>query len=308
MTTNASASIPISSPPPIGLVGLRALPLDRHPAARVREVVAELEALGYPTLWTAEATYREILANSAMLLAATNRMTVAAGIANIWARDPMAMAAAQLTMSEAFDGRFLLGLGVSQAAIVEDMRGHVYAKPLATMSRYLDAMDTVIYEAPRPATPPARLLAAVGPKMLELATRKAAGAHPYMTVPEHTAAARQILGPDRLLCPEQFAVLETDPGLARRIARNTTEFYLQFANYRNELRKYGFTDDEFLNGGSDRLVDALVAWGDIDTIVGRVRQHHAAGADHVCLQVLSADPAVLPLRQWRELAPALLGG
>lgn len=289
----------------LGRVGLWTQALDLAPATQAREAAAELEELGYPALWISEGLRREVFANAAILLGATRRMVVATGIANIWARDPVATTAGQLTLAEAFDNRFLLGLGVSRSVIVEGMRGHTYTRPLKRMSDYLDAMDQVAYQSPRPATTPPRVLAAVGPKMLALSARRAAGAHPYFVVPEHTAAARTVLGPDRLLCPEQAVVLDRDPDRARAIARKYAQLYLGFDSYRNDLLKHGFTESDLSDGGSDRLIDAVIPWGDVDTIVGRVKEHLDGGADHVCLQVLPPEPTGLPLPQWRELAPAL---
>ncbi|RYF55943.1 MAG: LLM class F420-dependent oxidoreductase [Comamonadaceae bacterium] len=309
MTETADAHIVTDGPlRSLGRVGLWTQALDLQPAARAREVAAELEELGYPTLWISEGLRREVLANSAMLLGATQKMVIATGIANIWARDPVAMASGQLTLAEASDNRFLLGLGVSRAAIVEGMRGQKYSKPLQRMAEYLDAMDAVTYQSPRPTAPAPRLLAAVGPKMLELASRRAAGAHPYFVIPEHTQSARAILGDGPLLCPEQAVVLETDPDRARYIARRYAQFYLGFDSYRNDLLKHGFTEADFDDGGSDRIIDAVVAWGDVDAVHARVQAHLDAGADHVCVQVLPSDPVALPLEQWRELASALVSG
>jgi probable F420-dependent oxidoreductase len=290
----------------LGPVGLWTMALDFQPAARVREAVAELEELGYPAVWIPEAMQREVLTNSAVLLAATTRMTVATGIANIWGRDAMAMAAAQRTLAEAFDNRFLLGIGVSQAPVVEGVRGHKFGSPLGRMSDYLDAMDAVVYQAPPPSTAPARVLAAIGPRMLELAARRADGAHTYFVLPEHTASARDILGPAPLLCVEQAVVLETDPDRARATARAYAQFYLESPPYRRDLLKHGFTEADFADGGSDKVIDGVIAWGGIEEIQARVRAHQDAGADHVCVQVLPPDPTGLPLEQWRSLAPALL--
>ncbi|EFC86758.1 LLM class F420-dependent oxidoreductase [Parafrankia sp. EUN1f] len=289
----------------LGRVGLWSQALDLLPASMARDVVQELEDLGYPSLWISEGLRREIFVNASLLLSATRHMVVATGVANIWARDAAAMVAGQLTLAEAFDGRFLLGMGVSQPAIVEGVRGHVYSSPLKRMSSYLDAMDEVRYQSPAPTNTPPRVLAAVGPRMLELAGRRSAGAHPYFVAPEHTAAARAVLGPDRLLCPEQAVVLETDPDQARAIARRYAQFYLGFPSYRNDLKKHGFVDSDFSSGGTDRVIDAVIAWGDVDAVRSRVQAHLDAGADHVSVQVLSPDTTVAPLDQWRELAPVL---
>jgi probable F420-dependent oxidoreductase len=252
-----------------------------------------------------EATGREALTHASLLLAGTRRIVVATGIANIYARDPVAMAAAQNTLAEAYPDRFVLGLGVSHAPLVEQFRGHRYEKPVPTMRAYLDAMDAAPYHAVPPAAKPFRVLAALGPKMLQLAAARTDGAHPYFVTPEHTARAREILGAHRLLAVEQAVVLETGSVQAREIARSYMSMYLTLTNYVNNLRALGFGDEDLKDGGSNRLVDAIVAWGDMSAIIDRVRAHHSAGADHVCIQVLTANPRALPLRQWRELASAL---
>jgi probable F420-dependent oxidoreductase len=215
----------------------------------------------------------------------------------------MAMAAGHKTITSAYPDRFLLGIGVSHQPAVEAMRGHEYGKPVATMRAYLEAMDGALYFALPPPTEPVRVLAALGPKMLALAAEKASGAHPYFVPPEHTARAREILGPDRLLAPEQAVVLETDPPRARELARKHMSIYIGLPNYANNLRRLGFTEEDLTPPGSDRLVDAVVAWGDDGAVVRRVAEHRAAGADHVCLQVIEGDPRQLPLEAWRRLAP-----
>jgi len=288
----------------IGRVGIWTFALDLQPAARAQEAAAEIEALGYGAIWIPEALGREAFTNSAVLLAGTRRIVVATGIANMWARDAMAMAAAQKTLAEAYPDRFLLGIGVSHAPLV-GMRGHDYDKPLSAMRRYLDAMDSAPFMAAGPAAPPRRVIAALAPKMLQLAAERAWGSHPYFVPPEHTAYARKLLGKGPLLAPEQAAVLETDPTKAREIARTHMSTYLGLPNYVNNLKRLGFTDDDIANGGSDRLVDAIVVWGTVADVAKRVRAHHDAGADHVCVQVLDPDPRVLPMRQWRELTVLL---
>jgi probable F420-dependent oxidoreductase len=289
----------------LGPIGVWTFLLDQQPAARARELAAEIEEMGYGAIWIPEAVGRDALVNSYLLLSGTQRLTVATGIASIYARDAMAMASGWRTVSEAFPGRFLLGLGVSHAPMVEGMRGHEYTAPVATMRDYLERMDAAPYLAAPPSEPPERVLAALGPRMLELSRDLAQGAHPYFVPPEHTAIARGILGPDRLLAPEQKVVLDTDPTTARATARDAMQIYLGLPNYLNNLRRLGFTDDDFADGGSDRLVDAIVAWGDIDAIVSRVRAHQDAGADHVCLQVLPMNDADRAMRDYRELAAAL---
>ena len=280
--------------------------LDIFPAAVAQDAAREIERLGFRTLWIPEALGREAFVHAALLLAGTERLIVATGIANVWARDAMAMAAAQKTLAEAYPGRFLLGMGVSHAPLVAGMRGHDYRRPLSFLRGYLDAMDSAVYMAAQSAEPPPRVLAALHPKSLALARERAWGSHPYFVPPEHTARARSILGPGKLLAPEQMVCLETDPAAARAIARQAMQTYLGLPNYVRNLLSLGFTTDDVGDGGSDRLVDAIVAWGDVGAIVARVKAHHDAGADHVCLQVLRANPAELPRDEWRELAAALM--
>ncbi len=258
-------------------------------AADAASFARRVEAWGYPALWIPEAVGRNALVHAAWLLANTERLVIATGIANIYARDPMTMAAAQLTLAEQSGGRFLLGIGVSHTRLVEGVRGHVYEKPVPKMRSYIEAMDKAMYVAPRPAEKPPLILAALGPKMLALSSQIADGAHPYNVTPEHTAEARAALGPGKLLCPEQMVMLETDPVVARAAGRKTLAIYLGLPNYRNNLARFGFTDADFENGGSDRLIDALIAWGDADAIRRRIQAHWDAGADHVCIQSLRPD-------------------
>ncbi len=290
----------------MGPIGIWTAQFDYQPAAKAREAAAELEQLGFGAIWFPESVGRESLTNAALLLSATSRIVIATGIANIYARDPVTTAAGQNTLAEAYPGRFLLGLGVSHIPLVEQVRGHSYGKPVASMRAYLDAMDRAPYRAVPPNVSPVRVLAALGPKMLRLAAERASGAHPYFVPPEHTARAREILGSDRLLAVEQAVALETDSTKAREVARAHTSRYLALPNYVNNLRRLGFGDADLVGGGSDRLVDAIVAWGDMAAVVGRVRAHQSAGANHICLQVLTADPQALPIREWREVASALL--
>jgi probable F420-dependent oxidoreductase len=289
----------------IGRIGIWTAQFEQGPWSAAAEAAAELDELGYGALWVPESRGREAFAQSALLLGATRRIAVATGIANIYARDAVTMANGQRALAEAYPGRFLLGLGVSHRPSVENIRGHRYGPPLATMRAYLDAMDAAPYAPPR-AADESRVLAALGPKMLALSAARAHGAHPYFVPVEHTEQARAILGSGPLLAPEQAVVLEGDPATARRIARRHMETYLRLENYTNNLRRLGYGDDDLANGGSDRLVDAIVAWGSLDDVVGRVRAHLDAGADHVCIQVLPHEPAALPRREWRALAEALL--
>jgi probable F420-dependent oxidoreductase len=289
----------------LGRIGVWTTALDFQPSARAREAAGELEALGYGALWIGEAQRREPFAYAGILLSATERIVYATGIANIYARDAAAMAAGQKTLAEAFPDRFLLGLGVSHKPLVEP-RGHQYEKPVAAMRAYLDLMDAAPFSGVGPSQPPPRVLAALGPRMLELARDRSWGAHPYFVPVEHTAEARRVLGQGPLLAPEQAVVLEDRAEKARAIARAHTRAYLRLPNYANNLRRLGYAEAELQDGGSDRLVDAIVAWGDVKTVQSRIVEHLRAGADHVCIQVLGEDRSVLPMREWRTLAEALL--
>lgn len=292
----------------IGRVGVWYGAIDALPTPEAQRAAQVVEELGFGALWVAEAVGREPFVSSAVLLAATERLALATGIANIYARDPMTMAAAQKTLAEAFPGRFLLGIGVSHGHLVAGVRKHDWSKPYSYMVEYLDKMDSALYMARGPQEDPGRILAALGPKMLQLSATRANGSHPYFTTPEHTAIARETMGADALLAPEQMVVLESDPVEARRIARAGMKIYLGLPNYYNNLARLGFDESDWTDGGSDRLVDAIVAWGTEEQIAARVAEHHAAGADHVCVQVLQ-DGTAMPEAQWRRLAPALgLGG
>ncbi|WP_396992700.1 TIGR03620 family F420-dependent LLM class oxidoreductase [Nonomuraea phyllanthi] len=273
----------------IGRVGVWHPMISKAPAEEARRAAATIEELGYGSLWVNEGLgSKEPLTMSAVLLAATGRIAVGTGIANLWVRDATAMAAGRAALADAFPGRFLLGIGVSHAPMVTG-RGHDYAKPLAAMRSYLDAMDHAVQALPRPPSPAPRILAALRPRMLELSRDRADGAHTYFVPPEHTAQARHVLGRDRLLIPEQAVVLETDPARARAIARTHMAYYLKLPNYLNNLRELGFGDDDFADGGSNRLADAIVAWGDADAVTKRVQAHLDAGADHVAIQPLSPE-------------------
>ena len=290
----------------LGPIGIWTAQFDYQPAAKAQEAALELEQLGFGAIWFPESVGRETLTNAALLLGATRRIVIATGIANIYARDPVTTAAAQNTLAEAYPGRFLLGLGVSHVPLVEQIRGHSYGNPVASMRAYLDGMDRAPYRAVPPPIKPVRVLAALGPKMLHLAAERADGAHPYFVSPEHTARAREILGDNKLLAVEQAVVLETDSAKARGIARTHMSTYLKLPNYVNNLRRLGYSDEDLIDGGSDKLVDAIVAWGDLDAVIDRVRAHQSAGADHVCIQVLPPEPRALPIAQWREMAAGLL--
>ena len=277
------------------------------PATVEREIAAsEVEQLGYGALWYSEAhNSKESLSHGALLLAATRRIVIASGIANIWVRDPMAAVAGSNALAEAYPGRFVLGLGVSHPPQVAP-RGHSYEKPVAAMRAYLEAMNASEYTGPRPSEPVPRLLGALRPAMLELAATMADGAHPYLVSVEHTRRARSILGSGKLLATEQFVLLEDDPTEARRLGREALAWYLTLPNYTDNLRWLGFSEEDLADGGSDALVDALVAWGDEDAIRGRVLEHLEAGADHVCIQPIGRSSDSIGIEQLRRLGPALL--
>src|SRR3954453_5771731 len=272
--------------------------LRRHPdRAEAADAAAELEQLGYSSMWFPAGDAHGGFDAAGELLRATSTVTVATGILSIWLEEPEPVAAERAQLNDAYDGRFLLGLGVSHAPAVGTDR---YKKPLAKMRSYLDSLDVA---APT-VLPEERVLAALGPKMLELARERSLGAHPYLVTPEHTRVARDAVGPEKLVAPEQAVVLETDPECARELAREHLEIYRQLPNYTNNWRRLGFGDDDIAGGGSDRLVDALVAWGDEDAIRARVEQHREAGADQVLVQAVSGGEG-LPREEWRRLAPAL---
>jgi probable F420-dependent oxidoreductase len=300
-------SSPTGSPPvPLGRIGIWTSALDAQPALKAQEAARELDRLGYAALWIPESVRREALSNAGLLLAATSRIVVATGIASIYARDATTTAAGQKTLAEAYPGRFLLGLGVSHQPNVEQVRGHVYGKPVATMRAYLEAMARAPYHSIEPPEKPLTVLAALGPNMLKLAAEKTSGAHPYFVPVAHTRQAREVLGPDALLAPEQAVVLETDADRARAIARGHMRSYLRLPNYVNNLRRLGYSEKEVTGGGSDRLVDDIVGWGELDVAVARIRGHLEAGADHVCVQVIAEDPSALPMEAWTTLAERLL--
>jgi probable F420-dependent oxidoreductase len=290
----------------LGRVGVWSFALEAQTAAEEREAAAEIESLGYPAIWVPESvTSREAFSHAAWLLGSTERAVIATGIANVWARDPVAMANGWRMLTDAYPNRFLLGLGVSHSPSVS-RRGGRYERPWGKMRDYLDAMDRAASSALEPEAEPRRVLAALGPRMLELAAERALGAHPYFVPVEHTAFARKRLGPEPVLAVEQTAVLVSDPAEARRMARRFAVHYLQTTNYANNLRRMGWSDADIGGQGSDAIIDALVAWGDADRIATRVRAHLEAGADHVCVQVVSDDENDVCVTQLRELAPALL--
>jgi probable F420-dependent oxidoreductase len=289
----------------LGRTGIWTGSLDLQPAGRAREVAAEVEELGYAALWIPEAVGREVTTHASVLLDATERLVVATGVANIFNRLPHAAAAAQRLLADDSGGRFLLGVGVSHAPMVEGMLGQERTRPLTRMREYLDGMDNAFSISPAPPEAPPRVLAALGPKMLELAASRAWGAHTYFVPVEHAPVAREHMGEGPMLLVEQAAVLSSDPEIARSAARKHMAIYLTLPNYTHNLRRLGWGDDDLADGGSDKLVDAIVAWGDVDAVVDRVRAQLDGGADHVCVQVIEENVAALPLDAWRELAPAL---
>lgn len=292
----------------LGRVGIWAGPMNLLPAPEFRRTAAEIERLGFGSIWFGEAYGREAFANAAILLGATERVMVGSGIASIYARDPVTMANGGRTLAEAWPGRFVLGVGVSHAPTLEP-RGHRYRPPVATMRAYLDAMAAAPWRgAPADARLPPVVLAALGPRMLELAGERAAGAHPYFVPVEHTRRAREILGPGPLLVPEQAIVLAADRPAARAIADGHLTVYLRLPNYRNNLLRLGWSENDLAPPGSDALFDAIIAWGDEAAIGERVSAHLAAGADSVLLQPLTATPDVTSYTDaLRRLAPLAAG-
>ncbi|HET6966392.1 MAG TPA: LLM class F420-dependent oxidoreductase [Acidimicrobiales bacterium] len=266
--------------------------------SQIAEAAAELDELGYSALWIPDIG-GDVFGSVELLMSSTKRTVIATGILNLWMHTPDESAQAHARLTAAHGDRFLMGIGVSHQLLIDSTESGRYRKPLSAMREFLDGLDS----ADPPLEPSKRVLAALGPKMLELARTRAAGAHPYNVTPEHTAQARQALGPDALVLPEQAVALTTDQERARRLGRQHLEHYLLLPNYTNNLRRLGFGDEDFAGGGSDRLIDALVAWGDVDAIEARLREHRDAGADHVCIQALVEEG--FPTEQWRELAPAL---
>jgi len=282
----------------LGKVGIWSMELRFGDSSLAREVMAELEELGFGAVWIPGGVGGDFLSDVGRLLDATKHITIGTGILNIYKHEPADVGKWWHGRSETDRARLMLGLGVSHGPLI----GAGYRKPLGAMDSYLDGLDAA-------AVPPARrCLAALGPRMLELARRRTAGSHPYLVTPEHTAVARGILGPAALLAPEQGVILETDPSKAREAARSALVHYLQLPNYLDNWRRLGFSEDD-VTKATDRLVDGLFAWGTLTQIAARVQEHLAAGADHVCLQVIHAKGATMqpPREAWRALAPMLVG-
>jgi probable F420-dependent oxidoreductase len=271
-------------------------------AAEIAALATELEELGYSALWIPD-TGGDVFGPLGNLLGATKTATIATGILNIWMHTPEETAAQHAALTAEHGHRFLCGIGVSHRPFIDHVNEPgTYQRPVEKVAEFLDGLDA----AGTPLARADRCIAALGPKMLELAKTRTAGTHPYLVTPEHTQRARESIGPDALVACEQGVVLETDAGKARDIARTHLKTYLGLPNYTNNWKRIGFTDDDLADGGSDRLVDALVAWGDESAIAARVKAHRDAGADHVCIQALEADPRTMPAGQLRTLAPALV--
>jgi len=287
----------------LGPAGVWSFALQRLGAAAARRAARDIEAAGYPAAWIPESlASKEVFSHAAILLAGTQRLTVMTGIASIHARDPMAMANGARALGEAYPGRFALGIGVSHAPSVAT-RGGTYERPVATMRAYLDAMAAAQYSAPEPDPPVPLVLAALGPRMLELAAERADGAHPYFVPVNHTPIAREHLGPEPFLGVEQTAVLTTDPAEGRRIGRAFARSYLALPNYANNLRRLGWSDADLAGDGSDRLIDAVIAWGDVDAIVGRVREHLDGAAEQQWRSMIR-DPYKRARHRLRRKKPA----
>lgn len=268
-------------------------------AAECAEAAAELEELGFTALWVPDVGGKSVLDAVDRLLAATKRTTIATGILNLWMHQPAEVAASYAALTAAHGDRFLLGIGVSHAPLIDAGEPGRYRKPLAATASFLDGLDA----AAQPVPAEKRVLAALGPKMLALAARRTRGAHPFLTTPEHTANAREALGDGPLLLPEQTVILCDHAEEAHTIGTDWLRSYLALPNYANNLLRSGFSPDD-LTQVTNRLFDAIIAWGDEQTVMRRVNEHRAAGANHVCVQVLLADPKAFPRQQWRRLAAA----
>ena len=263
-----------------------------------QETAARIESMGYSTLWIPDTLGRDPFVNAAILLNATTDLIVATGVANIHMRHPGMMKQGAFSLAESSDGRFVLGLGVSHAPLVEGLRNLPYEKPLSTMRSYLDAMDSSMYMAVPPSQKVLTILAALGPKMLAMSAEKTDGAHPYWTTPEHTSQAREIMGPDALLCVEQKCVLTTDAEEAHQVTKDQLGLYADLPNYRNNWKRLGFTHEE-IESRKPRFLDAVMAWGDEAAIAERIQAHYDAGANHVCIQPI--DPIDRSQPDWRIL-------
>lgn len=276
---------------------------DAMSAAQAADAAGRIESLGYSTLWVPDTVGRDPFTHLAWLGSQTSTLQFATGIASIFSRHAGPMMQATNTLAEQTGGRFVLGLGVSHEPMVAGLRKLDYSKPLTQMRDYLGAMDASPYVAVPPAEKPLRLLAALGPKMLELSASAADGAHPYFVTPEHTAEARAAIGPDKLLCVEQKVILSTDADTARTAANVQIDRYAGMPNYRNNWKRIGFTEDE-IEQRDHRFVDRVIVWGDEDRVRAGIQAHYDAGADHVCIQPVSVDgPRELDWNVLEALAP-----
>jgi probable F420-dependent oxidoreductase len=284
-----------------GKLGVFAGSLAGQPATVQREVASQLEKLGFGALWYGESIGREAFVQASIFLTATSRLVIASGIANIWARDPMAMAAGGRSINEAWPGRFILGVGVSHAPSVA-LRGHDYDRPFSAMRNYLEEMEKATWRGPEAPLPPI-VLAALGPRMVGMAAERTAGAYPYFTTAAHIRQVREQLGPEPFLAADLPVVLASGRAEARAVGDTHTNRYLQLDNYRNNLLRIGWAAEELEPPGSDALFDAVVAWGDVATIRERINSLISAGADHVVLNLVTRDPKVPYLSELRTLAP-----
>lgn len=280
-------------------IGVWSGQLRYNDASEAADAAAELDELGYTALWIPDVGGQSVLDAVGNLLGATKRAVIATGILNLWMHEPQDVAAEFAALTDRHGDRFLLGIGVSHAPLIDSREPGRYRKPLAATASFLDGLDA----AERPVPTESRVLAALGPKMLQLSATRARGAHPYLVTTEHTASARETLGEGPLLLPEQTAILTDDADEARRIGTDWLRSYLALPNYANNLLRSGFTEDD-VQQVSQRLFDAIIAWGDEGAILRRVAEHHEAGADHVCVQVLTEDPKQFPREQWRRIAAA----
>jgi probable F420-dependent oxidoreductase len=288
----------------IGKIGIWFF-LDAMTAPESAQFAQTVEKAGYKALWIPEAVGREPFAHATYLLDHTERLSIATGIANIWARDAITMAAASKTVAELSGGRFVLGIGVSHKPLVLNLRGHSYEKPYSYMKDYLPKMKSALYRAPEPKEEVPIVLAALHPKMLALCAEQTQGTHTYFVPPEHTAKVRAQIGPKPWICTAQAVILEKDATKARTMARQYMKTYVpRLPNYTNNLKALGYGDAEFANGCSDRLVDDIVAWGSEEKIRDRINAHLKAGATHVCLLPIRVDNETLPdLRVVETFAP-----
>ena len=275
----------------IGRLGVWIFP-DSQSAREIATFAQAAEGLGYDALWYPEGTGYESFSFAGLVLSETERLCAASGIANIYARDAIAAIAGHDSLNNFYGDRFVLGLGVSHVPLVEGFRGHTYAKPVATMRAYLDAMEATALSIPKPERN--IVLAALGPRMLALAAARTRGAHPYNVTPEHTARAREIVGPDAWLCVEQKVCLTTEASRARAVAAQALAIYLPLANYRNNWLSLGFGEDDLSGRGSDRFLDAMVASGSAAALRGRIKAHFDAGASHVCIQPFDPGGSAAP--------------